>query len=349
MALPLALGAIASVAAPVIGGLLGREASRGAADRSMAASQAALAALEGVNVPNIEEMKLALQNYLDVGDYNPLVEEALQLGQSAIEQVQVDPRLRQEQMKALQTLSEKAGGGLTQADLAGFELARRNAASEAQSREQRILQDLAQRGQAGGGAEIALRAISNQEAADRQAMQDLEMASRQEAARMQALQSLGQTAGSLRQQDYGEQMNLAQARDAMEKFNLMNRQDVGQRNVASRNVAQQMNLADRQRLAEANVNLANQQQQFNKALQQQQFENQLRRATGVAGQQQNMANVFANQAAQTQGMYSGIGSAIGTGAAGIFGQMANRPSAQPVTPDIAGGTTQYSADYLKRR
>lgn len=349
MADPLTIGAIASVAAPVLGGLLGREASRGAADRSMQASQAALAALEGVNVPNIEEMKLALQNYLDVGDYNPLVEEALQLGQSAIEQINVDPRLRQEQMKALQALSDKASGGLTQADLAGFELARRNAANEAQSRDQKILQDLAQRGQAGGGAEIALRAISNQEAADRQAMQDLEMASRQEAARMQALQALGQTAGNLRQQDYGEEMNLAQARDAMSKFNLMNRQDVGQRNVASRNQAQQMNLADKQRLAEANVNLANQQQQFNKGLLQQDFQNRMQRATGVAGQQQNMANVFANQAAQTQGMYSGIGNAVGTGAAGYFNQMANRPAAQAPVPDIAGGTTQYSTDYLKRR
>lgn len=346
MALPLMA---AAVAAPIIGGLIGQSQAAGAAKQSEDAAKRAAGAFEGISLPDIEKMKLALEEYAITGEYNPLVEQALQLGPSALEQVSVDPRLRQNQMQALQAVADKSQTGLSQADLAAFELARRNSGSAEQSRQQQILQNLAQRGQAGGGAEIAMRAISSQEAADRQALQDLEMAGRQEQARMAALQSLSQMSGNLRNQDYGEEANLAAARDAMSKFNTMNTQDVNQRNITSRNQAQQQNLANQQRVAESNVNLANQQQQFNKGLLQQQFQNQIQRAGGVASGQQNLSNMYGNQAANTQAGYSNIGNAVGTGLSAFGGMSGGASKVATPAVDVAGGTTQFSTDYLNRK
>lgn len=336
--------ALASVAAPVIGGVLGQNQAASAAKQAEDAQKRAAAALANIQLPDIEKMKLALEEFAITGQYNPLVEQALALGPSAFENINIDPRLRQNQMTALQAVADKAQSGLSQSDLAGFELARRNSAAGEQSRQQQILQNLAQRGQGGSGAEIALRAISSQEAADRQSLEDLDMAGKQEQARLAALQAMSQMSGSLRGQEYGEQTNLAQARDAMEKFNLANSQDINQRNVLSRNQAQQQNLANQQRIAESNVGLRNQQQMSNKGLLQQNFQNEIQRAGGVARANQGLANMYDQQASNTQAGYSNIGNAVGTGL-GAFSQMGG---ASKPTVDAAGGTTSFSRDYLKR-
>jgi len=340
---PMTMMALASVAATVIGGLVGQNQAAGAAKQAEDAAKRAAAAYSNIKLPELE--RLALEEYLLTGQYNPLLEQSLDLGPSALEQVQVDPRLRQNQMTALQAIADKSQTGLSQADLAAFELARRNSNQAEQSRQQGILQNLAQRGQGGSGAEIALRAMSSQEAADRQALQDLDMAGRQEQARLGALEAMSQMSGNLRSQDYGEQSNLAAARDAMAKYNVMNKQDIGQRNVANQNLAQQQNLGNRQRISEQNVGLRNQQQQFNKGLNQQQFQNELSRAGGIAGGQSNLANMYGQQASNTQAGYGQIGNAVGTGLS-AFGQM--KPTVAG-SVDAAGGTTQYSKDYLNRK
>lgn len=315
--------AAAAIAAPVIGGLIGQQASKGAADQSAKSSQAALDALRQVKTPDIDQMKLALEQYLRTGEYNPEMEQLVQLAPTALEDIQVDPRLRQQEMSALQTITEKGQNGLTQADLAAFELSRRQAGSEAQARDQQILQNMAQRGQGGSGAEIAMRAIAGQEQANRQSMADLDMASKKEQAKLAALQMAFQGSGELRAQDYGQALDLARANDVHAQYVAQNAQNLGQRNITSRNLAQQQNLAEQQRIADANVNLRNQQQQFNKGLLQQQFSNEMQKATGVASQQNNMANVYANQAAGTQGMYSGIGNAVGAGVSAYGNQQSN--------------------------
>lgn len=320
MALPLL--ALGSMAAPILGGLLGQSQAAGSAKNAEDAAKRAAGAFSSIELPDIEKMKLALEQYQLTGEYNPLVEQALQLGPSAFENVSTDPRLKQNQMMALQAVADKANTGLSQSDMAAFDLARRNSQRESQSRDQGILQNLAQRGQAGGGSEIALRAISNQEAADRQAQQDLDMAQKQEQARMQALQSLAQMSGSMRTQDYGEQTDLAKARDTINQYNQANSQSIGQRNIANQNIAQQQNLATKQRLSESNTNLSNDQQKYNKGLQQQNFNNQISRAGGVAQGQNQLANTYANQAANTAAGYSAIGNAVGTGA-NAYGQQQN--------------------------
>lgn len=307
------LAAAATVAAPIVGGMMGKDAASSAAKAAQDAQNRSAAALAGVELPDIEKMKLALEEYTRTGEYNPLVEQALQLDPSAFQNIQTDPRLSQYNMQALEQVARMSQPGLSQADLAGFELASRNAAAGEQSRQQQIIQSLAQRGQGGSGAEIAMRAISNQGAANRESSEGLDKAQKLAQIKMQALDSLSNMSMGLANQQYGQQRDLATNTDSRNQWNTINAQNINERNIQNKNLAQQQNLANLQRVADNNVNLRNQQQTTNKGLLQQNFNNQITKAGGVAQGQNQLANMYGQQAANTQAGYSQIGNAVGTG------------------------------------
>jgi len=243
------------------------------------------------------------------------LEQLIQQQDTRLSDVQVDPRLQADQMSALEQISGLASGQVKSGDLAAFELARRNAAGEAQAKQGQILQEMQARGQGGSGAELLARLQSAQSGADRLSEAQMQEAQAMQNARMQALQQQANMAGQIRGQDYGEQSNLARARDTINQFNTQNSQNVQGRNVSSQNQAQLQNLANRQNIANANVDTANKQQAANKQLLQQQFQNQLGLAQGRAAQYSNQADASTAQAGQTAGMWGGIGQGVGTGIA----------------------------------
>ena len=174
-----------------------------------------------------------------------------------------------------------------------------------------------QRGQGGSGAELMARLQSNQSGADRLQQAELEQAKAMQQARMAALTQQANMSGQLRSQDYGEQSNLAKAKDLINQFNAQNAQGVQQRNVGTKNNAQLTNLQNQQNIANMNTELKNKQQINNKGLLQQQFGNQMQLASAKAGQYGNQAQVADQQAAQTAGMWAGIGQGVGSGIAGF--------------------------------
>lgn len=310
MALPLIA---AAVAAPLIGGLIGADQANKNRDAANKAREQALAQFANIELPDIEKQKLLLEEYQLTGQMSPELEAMINLGPSAMEQVSIDPRLRSEQMKALESISGLAQGNITPADLAGFEMARRNSAAEAQAKEGQILQNMQQRGQGGSGAELMARLQANQSGADRLQQAQLEEAKAMQNARMAALSQQANMAGQLRSQDYGEQSNLAKARDLINQFNTQNAQNVQQRNVGSKNQAQLTNLQNQQNIANMNADLRNKQQISNKGLLQQNFGNQMQLAGAKAGLYGQNAQQQDQQAAQTAGMWAGIGQGVGTG------------------------------------
>jgi hypothetical protein len=305
--------AIASVAAPVIGGIIGNEQAKDSRNAAQKARDAALAQFSGIELPDVEKQKLLLEEYQSTGQLTPEMQQLIDLGPSSYENVNVDPRLRSEQMKALESVAGFASGNLSPADMAGFELARRNVAGEAQAKQGQILQDMQARGQGGSGAELIAKLNSNQNSADRLAQQQMEEAKAIQNARMQALSQQSNMAGNLRTQDYSEQARLAEARDAISRFNAQNAQNIEGSNVGSRNQAQAANLQNAQAISKANIDVRNQQQTHNKNLAQQQYQNQLQMAGAKAGQYGQQATSNDQQAGQTAAMYGTIGQGIGTG------------------------------------
>jgi hypothetical protein len=313
--MPMTALAISSVAAPVIGGLIGNEQAKGSREDAERARQQALAQYANINIPDIQKQLLNLQQYGEVGQLSPELQQLISMGPTALEGVTTDPRLRADQMNALEAMSGLAQGVPQSGDLAGFELARQNAAGELNAQNASVLQNMQQRGQAGSGAELLAKLKNNQSGAQMLQEAQLQQAQAMQQARMQALQSQASMAGNLRNQDYGEQSNLAKAKDAIAQFNAANAQNVVGSNVNIKNNAQAANLTNKQNIANMNTETANKQQISNKGLQQDQFTNQLQLANAKAGQYGNQAAAADTRAGQTAGMWAGIGQGVGTGIA----------------------------------
>lgn len=315
MGWPLAIAAGAGLA----GTLVGANAAEKEREHQRQLLQQALQEYAGIDIPIIEDQMLNLQQYGQVGSYDPMLEQLIQLGPSAMEGVSTDPRLAMYQQQALGELADIAAqGGLTDADRAGMELARRQAANEAQAKSQQILLNEAQRGREGAmGRSLAAQLINAQSAADRLSEEDLKI---QQMALDRALQSqnmLGQMAGQVRGQEFGEQSDIARAEDVINQFNTQNSIATQQRNVASQNQAQQQNLQERQRIADANVATSNQQQQYNKELQQKRYQNEMDMANARAGVIAGQAEQAGQHAAQQGQMWAEIAQGVGTLGAGL--------------------------------
>lgn len=322
-------------AVSVISGIAGQNAAR---DRQNAANEqqkAALAAYAGISIPEIEDQMLNYEKYKSAGQLNPVLEQLVAQGPTALENIQIDPRLRQEQMSALEQMAGLAKGEIKPSDVAAFEMARRNAAGEAQAKQGQILQEMRARGQGGSGAELITRLQSGQSAADRLQQADLEQAAMMQNARLSALQNQANMSGNIRSQDYGQAQDLARARDVINQFNIENARSVGARNVSSQNKAQEYNLSQAQQLANANIDLLNKQQQANKALIQQQFENRMRKAGGVSGVHQSAAANLNKQAGDAATGMADIASGIGGLASGIWSKFPKKTTkGDEPTPDL---------------
>ena len=241
---------------------------------------------------------------------------------SELNTIAVDPRLKEAQMNALQTLSQLGQTAFTDTEKAELNQMRREVAGQEQARQNAILQSLASRGMLGGGQELAQRLSSSQASADRASQQTDALAAMAQQRMLQSIAQAGGLASNMNQQEFEQQARVKAAQDAINAFNTQNSRDVQMRNVGARNVAKANEVAERQRIAEANVGIQNQQQQYNKELLQQKFNNEFMKATGASNILGNQANQMMKNAANTGQSYMNIGSGVGKlvgGIAGLFG------------------------------
>ena len=238
----------------------------------------------GLVAPEIQALGLE-----SVGDLSPEQIRAFLQERTAYEDIYVDPRLKAQQMDTLASLQELADqGGLNAQDKALLAKIVREEDIKTRGQREAIMQSAQERGIAVSGLELASQFQAQQEGATRQAIRDQEVAALAEQRKMQALLGSGEMAGQMRGQEYGEQQNLAQARDMLSRFNLANQQQTEAQNVGARNQAQQYNLANQQRIAEEN-------KKYMAMAPQQRFQNQLGLAQAQAGGLYNLANMYNQQ------------------------------------------------------
>lgn len=287
---------------------------------AMKPQKAQMKRLDAISLPELEEY--ILQNPELVG-----LLDAEELGASAMEEISLDPALRDKQMQALASLQERSDEGLTATDKYAMEQMLGEVAGQEQARQKQIESQMAQQGMDSSGAALQAKLAGKQSSSNAAREQAMQMAAQGQQNRMQALQALGQQAGQMETADYGRQAQLANARDTISRYNAQNRQGVNQ-----------MNLAARQNIANQRTNIANQQAQLGNQLAQQNFTNQIAKATGQGNVANSMSNIAANTPAKPSAFQSALGGAatgasigsavpgIGTGvgagigaAAGLFG------------------------------
>lgn len=285
-----------------------------------------------------------------MGEFTPEMEQFIELGPTTMEDISVDPRLKAAQMAALEQMAGLSETGLTPADIAALEQVRRGAAGEAQAKQEQILQEMQQRGQGGSGAELIARLQAAQAGADRASAQGLDVAQMAQQRALQALSQQGAMAGQLRGQEFGEQSDIARARDIVNQFNVQQQQGLQSRNVAAQNQAALRNLSERQRIAEQQAAIQNYQQEQNKALEQQRFQNEMALASGRAGQYTGAAQDAQQRAAQSAQMWAGMGQGIGSGlmGAGMLGAFSGggaNPTPQPGGQNITAGGPSWQSQF----
>lgn len=333
------------VASQIVGGMMASSAQKKAMAQEAALREAALGIANALKIPTAEAEKLVLQSPELVWEFIPEEEKAILLEGTKMSEIEVDPRLKQAEMEALEGLRERSTGGLTDADIAGFSQLRRKTAAEAEARDSRILQNMAERGILGSGAELASRQSSSQQAMLAQSEEADRLAQSIAQAKMQALGQLGTYSSGLREQEFGEQSQVASAEDIIAKFNALQQSETQQRNIAARNIAEQSKQTLKQQLETDRINAANQIAQWDAEAAGRKFERESQKAglqIGTLGGMASAAGTAGQQKAQSyQQLGSGVSSVIGS----VYGAYASSPEKSTKTTPTNTQATTYSPGY----
>lgn len=269
-----------------VGGLAG--SLLGQDDESDKYQREMMERINAIQVPGIDQLTFTPEELQYLGDFTPEQLQEYALQKSEMENVNVDPRLRQEQMKALDRVSQLADRGFSDEDMMGLNIARQQAAGEAEAKQNQILQNMQARGQGGSGAELIARLQSNQNSSNQLSLEQQKQALAQAEARKNALNMLANQSGSLRSQDFGEQSKIAEAKDLVNRINQENQQNIARYNVGNKNQAGQSNLATKQRISDSGVNVRNQAKSEKSRAYKDIFGMEMDKATGqnsISGQQ----------------------------------------------------------------
>lgn len=242
--------------------------------------------------PDVADMQLELEQLVQQGVITPEQAQAQLAERSEMNNISTDPKLKQAQMAALSGLQEISdGGGMTASDRAMLSQIKNEENAAARGQREAILQNAQARGMGGSGLELMSQMQNQQASATRNAQRDMDVAGLAQQRALDALIQGGQLGGQIQAQDFNQQAQIAQANDAISKFNAQNKQQTNLANVAANNAAQATNLQNKQAVADANVNNRNMQQQYNKDLIQKNFDNEIKKRGGqVNTATQNAAN-----------------------------------------------------------
>jgi len=348
--MPFIAGGMAAV--QIGGSILSSNAQKKAANAAAAAQQAALEEyrrlIDEVGAPPDLSAAVVLEKLQQAGVLTPELEQAINLDASKRAQVQEDDSLRGAQVRALQQMAKRSRSGLTAEERAEANIARGEVQRDLQAKQEQIVNDLAMRGQAGGGAEIAARLMSSQEAADRASEEADRIQAMASARALQAMQAESQMAGSLRGQDFDVNMAKAGAEDEFNRFNVENQISRQTRNIGARNVSQEANLREKQRIQDTNTETANAEKYRQLEAKRQFWQDKLSYAQAKAAPVLGMGQVGAQQASALGQNKANLISGIAGGISSGFGALSNYYASQPKTPSVSSSDPS-GVDLLNQR
>lgn len=299
------------------GGIIGASASGDARRAARDAASNAVSELMNMGMPPDLSARLVLEKYKQEGTYTPELEQDILMQTSAMSGVQADKQAVEAQKRALESISKRAQVGLTPEERAQAMRMQQETAKGIESARLAGLQNLAQRGQAGSGAELAAQLAAQQQGAQQASQNALDISSLASQRALAALGQQGSLAGNLREQSFGEGARKAEAQDVLGRFNVQNQRDVQARNIGAKNTAQQQNLATAQRISEMNVSQANEETRRQAEAKRQRYLDELALRQARSGAQSQAAATAAGQAKDIASMWSGIGQGAGGIAAGM--------------------------------
>lgn len=326
-----------AIAGPILGGLFGD--NQAAYDKAQAREMAKEAAkrLTEVGIPPAESMQITLKYLSSVGKLTPELEESINQQDTELKNIELDPRSKEAQFRALSELEELGDGGMRLSDEAAMADAMGNVQTKSRGAREAIDASMKARGAFGSGAELASKLAAQQDA-DAEANEiGLKTAAGAQDRALQAIIQAGELGGNLRAADFGEQKAIADAQDQINAFNTANSRDTVARNVAAKNAANQFNLMNEQRIGDENVGTANKEQIYNKELKQKEFENTLQKEQSVANALTQNASQLSKDASNTAAKWAGVGQGVGEIGASLIDKGDKKPGLSNMGPGSMSG------------
>ena len=237
------------------------------------------------------------------------------LSDTELAEVLTNPRLADLygiQTDVLGGLGEYSKQGMSAIDNARLAEIQNQINQQNRGNQEAILQNMAQRGLAGSGSELAARLNAQQGAAQSGYLAGSQLAGDAAQRAFQALQSQGAYAGQMTDQQYQQLANEAQAQDMINRYNTQMGNQAKMQDYETRQRIGEMNTEQTNRVSQANKDLINQAIQYNtvqKPMNQYAMQsNQAQMAMQGLG---NQANIAAQNAAANQQFWGNLaGSAI---------------------------------------
>lgn len=300
-------------AANVASGLFSSSAAKRAAKQAAEEARYRREIIGAVDVPTIDKLQYDLEQLVQVGSLSPEQAEAIFQEQSSLMDIESDPSLRSAQMESLSKVQDIADqDGMTLTDQARLNQILGKTGSQARGAREAVMQRFQEQGRSSPGLELVAQMQANQDASTQASNEGLNVAADAEERALQAILQSGQLGSQIRGQDFSEEAKVAEAKDAINRFNTANKQNVGLVNTAARNDARGRNLGESQRVADTNVALRGEVAKAKAASYQQDYENRLSKAKGMAGISSD-PGAYANKQADIIGQtISNIGNVVGS-------------------------------------
>lgn len=271
------------------------------------------AELRGIETPTVEDLTYRLDNLVQQGVITPEQAKDYLVEQTAFSDISEDPTLRDAQIGALSSLKDiSESGGLTLTDRAKLEEITSRLGQEERGSREAIMQNAAERGRSGSGLEFAAMLENQQGAATRAAQEGTDLAALAEQRALESLTQGANLAGQVRGQDFDTSSRVAEAKDALAKFNAEHLQSTEASNVAARNAAQAQNLAEKQRVADTNVETAGKNREIQATAKQTAFENEMDKKKAIADALAAKAQIQQQRAAQKDAFTGSLLGTVGT-------------------------------------
>ncbi len=271
---------VASAALPLIGGIFGPNivGDTGTPGEDFTSG---IDELRAIQIPGVAEQLVNWDDLVQQGTLSPLEVQEIQMDPSKLRDFVATPEFKEAASEGLAELRNIAESGFSLQDQANMEEIRRRVAQQERGQREAILQSAQQRGVGGSGLEMASNLMSQQNAADRRALENLMTAARGEERRLGASQAAASLGSQLRGQEFGEARTMDEADRLINQFNAQMSMRKAEGDVGRTERAQAQNLAEKQRVHDINRQKRYEADLRNKQLMQQRFQNEMARGEGM--------------------------------------------------------------------
>lgn len=250
---------------------------------------------------------------------------AAEQGETNLAEISLDPRYRDAELAALAELEDQANNGFTARDRAEMAQVEQSVNRANRGRIGAIQQNMQARGMSGSGMDLLAQMQSAQDSAELEAMRALEREALMQGRKQEATARMGNLASTLQSRDFGQQAQQAAAQDAIDRFNIANKNDVSKYNNSGLNSSKN-----------ANWDRANQISDLNAAAKYDHSKN-------ILGANQNQVGMNYNYSVEKENRARGDAAAAEDRAGGKMGALMG--IAGGVAGGVYGGPAGASAGY----